>query len=177
MRGVRKKNGFTLLELILVIVVLAVGLTGTLLAFTQGTQNSSYSQNTAVATVLAQDLMEEIRSKCWDQTATPPPCGVPTGYSAIGPDGVETRATYNDVDDFNALSVTGNTPPQNSQGAAMPAAYAIFTQKASACYVAKTDLNKCLIAPATSDYKKITVTISWGAQGDQVQLTTIATNH
>ena len=185
MHWMRNKNGFTLLELILVIVVLAVGLTGTLIAFTQGTQNSAYSQNMAVATVLAQDLMEEIRSKCWDETAVAAapalPCSGPVAPSLppLGPDG-ETRATYDDVDDFNALSIAPNTPPRNSQGAAM-ATYNIFTQKAEVCYVdpnaGVNGLNICLAGAATSNYKKIVVTISWGVQNDQVQLTTVATNH
>lgn len=171
----KHNDGFTLLELILAIVVLAVGLTGTLIAFTKGIETSAYSQNAAVATVLAQDLMEEIRSKCWDQTAaTTPPCnGAVTPSATLGPDGGETRATYNDVDDFKGLN---NTPPTNSQGVAMPAAYNFFSQQASVCYADPNNINNCL-SSGTSNYKKIVVTISWGAQGDQVQLTSVATNH
>src|SRR6266446_3867784 len=106
----KNEQGFSLLELVLGIVVLAVGLTGVLAYFTQGMRNSSYAQNTAIATIFAQDLMEEIKSKCWDQTATTvSPCGGAVTPSAIGPDGGETRATYNDVDDFNGLN---NTPPK-----------------------------------------------------------------
>src|ERR1700694_5081535 len=117
----KNEQGFTLLELILCIVILAVGLTGVLTYFAQGMKNSSYAQNTASATMFAQDLMEEIKSKCWDQTATiVSPCGGTVTPSAIGPDGGETRATYNDVDDFSGLN---NTPPKDSQGASMPNPY------------------------------------------------------
>lgn len=164
----------TLLELVLIIVVLAIGLTGVLLYFTQGVKDSSYAQNIAIATVLAQDLMEEIRSKCWDETATiTPPCGGAVTPSAIGIDG-EIRSGYDDVDDFNGLA---NTPPINSQGAAMPAAYNIFTQAASVCYVPAANLNDLTACATTTNYKRIAVTISWGSAGDQVQLVNVMTNH
>ncbi len=173
MFGIRNEKGFTLLELTLVIVVLAVGLTGVLIAFTQGTQNSAYGQNIAIATTLAQDLMEEIRSKCWDETATTvAPCDGAVAPSAVGPDGGEARAAYDDVDDFNGLN---NTPPINARGGAMPAAYNIFRQQATVCYVAAANLNTCI--GGTADYKRITGTISWGTAGDQVQLVSVATNH
>src|ERR1700680_1919088 len=139
----KNERGFTLLELILCIVILAVGLTGVLAYFTQGMRNSSYAQNSAIATIYAQDLMEEIKSKCWDQAATTvSPCGGAVTPSAIGPDGAETRATYNDVDDFNGLS---NTPPRDSQGALMPNPYNnmtsnTFNQAVTVCYVPGANL-------------------------------------
>lgn len=177
----KNEQGFTLLELILCIVILAVGLTGVLSYFTQGMRNSSYAQNIAIATILAQDLMEEIKSKCWDQTATTvSPCSGAVTPSAIGPDGVETRATYNDVDDFNGLS---NSPPKNSQNVLMPNPYNnmtvnTFTQTVSVCYVAAGTLNTCIVSPGTSNFKRIAVTISWGSvTGDQVQLVSVVTNH
>ena len=171
----KNEQGMTLLELVLVIIVLAIGLTGVLTYFIQGMKDSSYSQNTAIATVLAQDLMEEIRSKCWDETATTtPPCNGAVTASAIGTDGGETRAGYDDVDDYDFLNLTPNTPPQDSQGVAMPA-YNIFTQQASVCYVNGTAMNTCV--GGTTNYKRIQVTIAWGSAGDQVQLVSVATNH
>jgi MSHA pilin protein MshD len=167
----KNERGVTLLELVLIIVVLAIGLTGILGYFTQGVKDSSYAQNVSVASTLTQDLMEEIRSKCWDDTATSvAPCGGAVTPSIIGTDGGESRAGYDDIDDFNGLS---NTPPKDSQGVSM-AAFGIFTQSAAVCYVAAGDLNTC--AGGTSNYKKITVTVSWGSSGDQVQLVSVATN-
>jgi MSHA pilin protein MshD len=169
----KKEKGMTLLEVILMILVLSVGLTGVLVYFVQGVRNSSNSQIATVANVLAQDLMEEIRSKCWDETSTTlAPCGGAVTASTIGADGGEARASYDDVDDFNGLS---NTPPRDSQGNAMPAAFNDYTRSSSVCYVASSDLNTC--AGGTSNYKKITVTVSWGSVGDQVQLVGVATNH
>ena len=177
----KNEQGFTLIELILGIVILAVGLTGVLSYFTQGMRNSSYAQNTAVATTLAQDLMEEIRSKCWDQTATTvSPCGGTVTPSALGPDGGETRATYNDVDDFNGLS---NTQPKDSQGSTMPNPYNnmtsnTFLRTVSVCYVPGGNLNDTSTCNTTTNYKRIAVTVSWrSVSGDQVQLVSVVTNH
>jgi MSHA pilin protein MshD len=176
----KNEQGLTLLELVLIIVVLAVGLTGVLTYFIQGTKDSSYAQNTAVATVLAQDLMEEIRSKCWDQTATTvSPCnGAVTPSATLGPDGGEMRATYNDVDDFNGLS---NNPPQNSLGASMTQ-YPIFRQIVLVCYVPGTNLNDTSACATPTNYKRIDVRVCWSAScvpgtGDLVELVSVATNH
>jgi len=169
----KNEQGMTLLEVILMIVVLSVGLTGVLVYFIQGVKNSSNSQISTVAAVLAQDLMEEIKSKCWDETSTTTsPCGGTVTPSTIGADGGETRATYDDVDDYNGLS---DSPPEDSQGNSMPAAFNDYTRSVSVCYVASSDLNTC--TGGTSNYKKITVTVSWGSVGDNVQLVTVATNH
>lgn len=178
----KNEKGFTILEVVLGIVILAVGLTSVLAYFTQGMQNSSYAQNISVATILAQDLMEEIKSKCWDPTATTvPPCsGAVTPSFPIGPSIGQTRATYNAVDDFNGLN---NTPPINSQGALMPNPYNnmavnTFKQSVSVCYVAAGTLDTCIASPGTSNFKRIVVTISWGSvTGDQVQLVSVVTNH
>ena len=174
----KNERGFSLIELVLGIVVLAVGLTGVLAYFTQGMKNSSYAQNTAVATILAQDLMEEIKAKCWDETAAAvSPCAGAVTPSAIGPDGGETRATYDDVDDFNGLN---NTPPRDSQGNLMPNPYNnmavnTFKQAVSVCYVAAGALDTCI--GGTSNFKRIAVTISWGSvAGDQVQLVSVVAN-
>jgi MSHA pilin protein MshD len=181
MFGIKAKNGFTLLELILVIVVLAVGLTGTLVAFTQGTQDSSYSQNTGIATTLAQDLMEEVRSKCWDESATPPPCNpaliVP---GALGPNGGEARAIYDDIDDYHGIN---NSPPLDSQNAVIPDPYNnmvlnSFRQQVSVCYVPAANLDDLTQCATTSNYKRVSVTVSWGSPPiDQVELVQVFTNH
>ncbi len=173
-RNFKLQGGFTLIEVILVIVVLSIGLTGLLVYVSQAAQDSAYAHNISTATTLAQDLMEEIRSKCWDETATATAvCSGAVTASAIGADGGEGRAAYDDVDDFNSLPVAGNTPPQDSQGLAM-AAFPYFTQSASVCYVASTALDTCIAGP--TDYKRASVTISWSA-ADQVNVVNVFSNH
>ncbi len=167
-------RGFTLVEVILIILLLAIGLTGVLTYVSQAAQDSAYAHNLSVATTLAQDLMEEIRAKCWDETSTTgAACSGTVSASAIGADGPETRVNYDDIDDFNSLPPAGNTPPQDSQGAAM-AAYPFFTQRAAVCYVNPGALDTCV--PGPTDYKRVSVSIEWSAS-DQVQLVSIFTNH
>lgn len=168
------RRGFTLIEVILVILVLSFGLTGVLTYVTQAAQDSAYAHNVSVATTLAQDLMEEVRSKCWDETATTvaAPCAGPVTPSAIGSD-AEGRSAYDDVDDFNSLSAGGNTPPEDSQGLGM-AAFPYFTQQAAVCYVDAAALDACVAGP--TNYKRVSVTISWSAV-DQVNLVSVFSNY
>ena len=168
-----KQGGFTLIDVILVILLISTGLTGVLTYVTQAAQDSAYAHNLSVAAALAQDLMEEIRSKCWDETATlAVACSGTTTSSVIGPESGEIRATYDDIDDFNSLS-TGNTPPQNTQGIDKMA-FPFFTQRASVCYVDALALDTCVAGP--TDYKRVSVRIAWSAS-DQVQLVSIFSNH
>ncbi|MFQ5598431.1 MAG: prepilin-type N-terminal cleavage/methylation domain-containing protein [Nitrospiria bacterium] len=166
-------KGFTLIEVVLVILILAVGLTGVLGYITQAAEDSAYAHNVSTATTLSQDLMEEIRSKCWDESATTvPPCSGSVTPSIIGSDGGETRAAYDDVDDFNSLPAGGNTPPEDSQGVGM-GAFPFFTQQATVCYVDAADLDTCVAGP--TDFKRVSVTISWSA-ADQVNLVSVFSN-
>jgi MSHA pilin protein MshD len=116
--------------------------------------------------------MEEIRSKCWDETATTSlPCNGPITPSAVlGPDG-EGRGVFDDVDDYNGLV---NTPPQDSQGNPL-ASYALYTRSVTVCYVNSGVLDTCVAGP--TPYKRVLVTVAWGGAGDQVQLVTVFSNH
>ncbi len=168
-----KNRGFTLIEVILIILVISIGLTGVLSFVGQAAQDSAYAHNASIATTLAQDLMEEIRSKCWDETsAATPPCAAAVVPSAIGADLGETRINYDDVDDFNSLPLAGNNPPQDSQGGAM-AAYPVFTERAVVCYVDVVALDTCVAGP--TDFKRISVNISWSVV-DQVELVSVFSN-
>jgi MSHA pilin protein MshD len=166
------ERGFTLIELVMTIVVLGIAVSGLMVYFIQGVGTSHQSQQRVVALTLAQDLMEEIDSKCWDNTAaSSSPCAGTVTPSTIGPDSGEGRSTYDDVDDFNGMN---NTPPKSSQGAGMTH-FTGYTQKATVCYVASGTLNTCK-GSGTSDYKKIVVDILYGA-GNTIELVTLAVNH
>jgi len=157
-----------------VVLLLAIGLTGVLTYVTQAAQDSAYAHNLSVATILAQDLMEEVRSKCWDETSTTSvACSGTVVASVIGADGAENRANYDDIDDFNNLALIGNTPPQDSQGVSMTV-FPFFTQRATVCYVNSAGLNTCVAGP--TDYKRVSVNIAWSTN-DQAQLVSVFSNH
>lgn len=173
-KGMLNQRGFTLIEVILIILLLSIGLTGVLSYVGQAAKDSAYAHNLSIATTLAQDLMEEVRSKCWDETATvAAACAGAVTPSVIGVDAAETRATYDDMDDYNNLPVVGNTPPQDAQGTAMPV-FPFFTQRATVCYVDTAALDTCVAGP--TDFKQVNVNIAWSAN-DQVQLISIFSNH
>ena len=167
----REEKGFTLLELVLVILVLGIGISGVAIYFTQTAYDSSRGQLTATAVILAQDINEEIRAKCWDETSTTAlPCNGPVIASLpLAPEG-EGRATFDDIDDFNGLN---NNPPQDSQGMPM-AAFPVYTRSAAVCYVNSGALNSCVGGP--TPFKRVTATVSWGSAGDQVQIISVFSN-
>ena len=168
----RSENGFTLIELILILTILGIAVSGLMLYFIKGVGSGHQSQQRTTAVTLAQDLLEEIHSKCWDETsASVSPCQGAVTASSIGSDGGESRATYDDVDDFNGLN---NTPPINSQGSSM-SSFSGYNQQVSVCYVDVADLNTCK-GSGTSDFKKIVVDIYYGG-GQKTELVTVVANY
>ncbi|HEX9758695.1 MAG TPA: type II secretion system protein [Nitrospiria bacterium] len=170
--NLRTDEGFTLIELVLVIVILAFGITGVSAFFIQGAIDSSYAQLATIGMTLAQDQMEEIQSKCWDETETfTLPCDGPiTPSFPLGPEG-EGRSAFDDVDDFNGLS---NSPPQDSQGTPM-ASFSRYTRTVGVCYVNAAALDVCVGGPTS--FKRVSVIVSWGSAGDQIQLVTVVSHH
>jgi len=144
----RDQRGVTLIDLIITIIILAIAVPPMVGVFITSTRNSTFGVTMARANHLASNLFEEIRSKRWDENTG-------AASATLGPDSGETRATYDDVDDFHGLN---ETPPKDSQGVTMGGSTG-FQQQASVCYVASTDLNTCL-GSGTSNYKKITVTVT-----------------
>jgi len=158
--AVHSRNGFTLVELIMIILVLSVAVPVLLLALGQGAKQAVSAEIRISGANLGQALMDEIRSKRWDETAVPPPYTNP-----LGPEGGESRtacsgtpSTFDDADDYNGYSETCNG----------------YVKSASVCYVNPADLNTCVAG--TTDYKRIRVTIDY--QGTQTaDLVTLITNY
>lgn len=165
------KKGFTLIELVMIIVLLGIILPGIMLYFIQGVRDSSYSQRRTTAIFLADALMEEIKSKRWDEsTSINVTCG---NASAIGAD-AEGRADYDDVDDFNGLN---NNPLQNSQGNSMAANYPGFAQQVTVAYVNPADLNTAVTPPPYTCYKRIEVRIVDTGANETIRLVSLMTGY
>ena len=122
----KRQTGFTLVELVIVIVLLGVMMAGMTALFVQnvGKSYQPYLRQRALAVATA--FMDEILRKRWDDN-TPLGGGcVNTGTalcaSGPAPAGIGTeeaaRSAYDDVDDYAAIS--GQSPPQDSSGSAMP---------------------------------------------------------
>ena len=166
------KKGFTLIEIVMVIVLLGIIMPGVIFYFIQGVKDSAIPQRRTTAIFLAEALMEEIKSKRWDEViAINSTCSNASAYPFV-PDGGETRINFDDIDDFNGLS---NIPPQNSQGANMTD-YQGFTQQATVIYVDAADLNATAATPPTC-YKRILVRITDTTSNENIDLVSLMTSY
>ncbi len=140
----RPTHAFTLVE-----AAFAVAITGVLLTAAAGTfgtiaRNRQIEAERRLAHPLAQQLMAEILSAAFVDPGTSPTFGPETG---------ETRATFNDVDDYNGLS---EGPPATRAGVAMTG-YAGWTRAVSVAYVDPATL---AVSALATPLKRITVTVT-----------------
>lgn len=160
-------KGFTFIEIIMIIVILGIIMPVIMLYFIQGVSDSVDSQRRVTAVFLADGLMEEIKSKRWDENT--PINATCSNASAIGADG-EGRNGFDDIDDFNGL----NNPITDSQGAPM-ANYPGFTQQATIAYVNPADLNTAVAGPTC--YKRIEVRIVDAGTNETTRLVGLMTGY
>ena len=107
-----KTLGFTLIELVIGIVVFSIALTlYTSLVVPQAIRSVDPIFQVRAAE-LGQALINEITSKSFDEksdrtgSATLCDATTCTGTSNLGPDGSESRTSFNDVDDYHGLNVS-----------------------------------------------------------------------
>lgn len=124
----KRQSGFSLVEMIATIVILAVALTGLTLALSNGLGRSAQSGVEVRAVALAQAYLDEVLSKRYDEktrSSGVPPCRASapasrqcTAEISFGPDGGETRSGFDDVDDYDGLvQGDGETDPlQDADG-------------------------------------------------------------
>ena len=165
------ERGFTLIEIVMVIVLLAIIVPGVMFYFIQGVKDSAGPQTRTSALFLAEALMEEARSKRWDEVSAVNIQELCTSASAVpGTEVGESRATYDDIDDFNGID---NTPPIDSQGVAM-SGYPGYRRQASVTYVNPADLNTGVAGPTC--YKRIAVTVTSSGE-PSIELVSLMTSY
>lgn len=94
----REASGISLIETILFIVVVSVALTVLLKAFDQAAVASADPLLRRQSLAIAQSLLEEIAAKDFSNPS-------PGGYA--GPYNAATRSQFDDVMDYNGLTLTG----------------------------------------------------------------------
>lgn len=185
-KAVKNKNGMTMVELMMavtIILVVVIPLTRVLFKSMQAAMSFG-DANKAVQ--LAQDLLEEIKQKKWDENEPAGGGQTPAGsYSAIGRDGAETnpdttgangaKLTWNDIDDYDGLI---EVPPRDVNNNIIPNTQK-FIRLVTVQYVNVPDGGSISVPGAgTTDYKQIIVTVDWSGRigGSPVQVATIRAN-
>ena len=105
-------NGFTLIELVVVIVVLSLALTGVTLVISRVVQQSPEALVQTRAMELAQTYLDEIFSKRFDELSGQggvPRCdstdnSTQTCTNTLGSEEGSNRLLFDDVDDYNGLN-------------------------------------------------------------------------
>ncbi len=106
MQANKPTSGFTLIEIVIVIVFISIAMVGVLSAYTNAMRNSATPMHQIRAIELAQAYMEEILSKRFDETSGQgglPRCGSSdtgslacTSAGNFGADSGETRSLFDD---------------------------------------------------------------------------------
>ena len=96
MKNSRRKNGFTLIEVLIGILLVGLAIVSLISA------NGAFTQANGVGVELstAEFLIEQIR----ELTTVLPVIDPNTGTTTFGPEASETLVNYNDLDDFNGAS-------------------------------------------------------------------------
>ena len=173
------QKGFTLIETIVGIVVLAISFSVLTTLIYPVAQQSADQLHQVKAAELAQSVLNEIQNKAFDESSDMAGGRVRCGDAGaddcstdMGPETIsgikETRATFNDVDDYNGLeygSIYGKSDIENSQGKSDIEGidlYQGYSMRISVCNDASYD-GSCpndISRVAISTAKLITVTIT-----------------
>jgi len=121
----RPQSGFTLVELIVFIVVVSLALTGVMLVINRTVTQAPVALVRTRALEIAQAYLDEIATRRYDENTGQggvPRCdsadpGAQSCSNLLGPESGETRASYDDVDDYNGLD---DSPPKDVAGNPFP---------------------------------------------------------
>jgi type II secretory pathway pseudopilin PulG len=104
----RAQGGFTFVEILITLVFLSIAMLATTSQFPLGLKVSQSAEDLTLATNLAQELMEEIRSLRWEDPQLP--------GGVLGPEigqGEWSRLDFDDIDDYDGLV---ESPPNDLDG-------------------------------------------------------------
>jgi MSHA pilin protein MshD len=141
-----RRRGFTLIELIVLIVVLSTALAGVMLVFQNVVRRSADPQVYKQALAIAEAMLDEVLLASYD--AQP---------------GGGTRASFDDVTDYNGFTTAGGM--KDMQGAAIPglAAYNVTVDVVTDATTALSDSGGAL---PVAESRRVTVTVTVAGQPD-----------
>ncbi len=179
----KKAKGFTLLELVIGIVVLAISFSVITSFIVPQSEKSANQIHQIRAAELGQSLMNEILAKAFDEQSDLAGGAIRCGEAGLntcttkpnfGPDGGETRANFDDVDDYDGLDETGdsieNITGSQIQSDALESLYLGYRVTVSVTYDDTYDNSN-----AGSLVKRIDITVTTPS-GETVQFATYKAN-
>lgn len=173
MKRVRRQQGFSgysIIEVILTMLLVAIALPPLLHLFANVNVSSSQANLLPFNATLASTLMEEVKSKKFDELDEKDADGNwSTVLTADAGETANNKATFDDVDDFNGwVEVFDPNLPQ-------------VTGNVTVGYVASNDLDTLLAVPQpapndwTPSYKRISVTVTQPGYPGTLELVTVVT--
>ncbi|HEY4328183.1 MAG TPA: type II secretion system protein [Phycisphaerae bacterium] len=124
-------RAFTAIEALIAATILAILTAAVSSALMAGRQQAKLARDTLSASFLGQSLMDEIMRL---------PFNDPNGVGVMGPDGAETRPTFNNVDDYCGYT-DGPATITDIAGNAYPSTYTGFIRTVSMTAVSTTPSN------------------------------------
>jgi MSHA pilin protein MshD len=157
----RKKgdSGYTLIDLILAILLMGFALGGLIILFFNLSVGSIHGKYRATANLLAQELVEEIKSKKFDEKAAPSGGVWSTTLGVDGGESSSDKTTFDDVDDFDGWNE------------ALTGAFSGYSRQAAVSFVDSSALNTAV--GSSRDYKRVQTTVSKGGVNYAVMTTLI----
>lgn len=113
--SIKRQIGMTLIEMVMAMVIISIGLAGTLLAFSTVVKNSADPVLEKQMLAIAEEMIDEIVQKPFV------PIGVAAGNGpkdCTSGSGIAPRSTFDDISDYDGYQTTGIC---NIDGDAVPA--------------------------------------------------------
>ncbi len=108
MNCLTKSKGFSLIEVLIALVILAISLLALAGLMATTVRNNSFGGHVTEASTLAQDKLEEFRAMRWDdvQVTPPGPDTDPDGKIPVGSTGIVYNRNWNVVQSGNIKTIT-----------------------------------------------------------------------
>jgi MSHA pilin protein MshD len=157
----RSKAGFSLVEMVVLIVIVSLAVPPITVLLSQVLSSNAQLHMQAKAAELAKGLMEEVLSKEFED---------PQGESGSFGTEEAARTNYDDIDDFDGFVVS---PPTDSQGNVL-SGFSAFRLAVTVENVAADAPGGAAVSDGSTDFKRVTVTVSWSSGGSRVRLVGMA---
>jgi len=145
----RASPAFTLIELLITIVLVGIVLLALIMSFHESLKSLERQKDLLSANLLSEELMNEIRSKAFQNPGTNIMFGPETNENEF------VRRNYDDVDDYNGLT---DAPPKTIEGVIL-SNYIGFTRQAFVVNVSNVS-DWAVPTINTTAFKRITVVVS-----------------